>query len=239
MADFGYDISNYREVNPIFGTMSDFDLMLAEAHRLGLRVLLDFVPNHTSDQHDWFQRSEDGEWPYSEYYVWADAPPGGGPPCNWLSKVGGGPGSLYVGRVESVLVVIQSMKGPKVRSSAWSWSEKRGQFYYHQYQAAQPDLNYRSQFVLDEMKGVLDFWLDKGIDGVQRYLQCEQPAVARCAWTRCPTWWRGWSGGTSRGAGRRRTPGTGGSWRVGRSSRAAAGTSTTSTPTTSRRPGRS
>jgi len=140
MADFGYDISDYRTINPIFGTMEDFDSMMAEAKRQDLRILLDFVPNHSSDQHIWFQKSEARVGKYADYYVWSDPALGGGPPNNWLSKV---------------------------RSSAWTWSEKRQQYYYHQYQAGQPDLNYRNPAVVDEMKAVLDFWLEKGIDGVR------------------------------------------------------------------------
>jgi len=140
MADFGYDISDYRAINPIFGTMEDFDSFMEEAKREELRILLDFVPNHSSDQHMWFQKSEARVEKYADYYVWSDPAPGGGPPNNWLSKV---------------------------RSSAWSWSEKRQQYYYHQYQAGQPDLNYRNPAVVDEMKAVLDFWLEKGIDGVR------------------------------------------------------------------------
>jgi len=144
MKDFGYDVSNYLDINPIFGDIEDFKAMLAAAHDAGLRVLMDFVPNHSSSEHDWFIRSVANESPYSDYYVWVDPlyyvddiPM---PPTNWLSKV---------------------------RTSAWEWVEERQQFYYHQYQSAQPDLNYRNKAVIQEMKDILDFWLDLGIDGVR------------------------------------------------------------------------
>jgi len=144
MKDFGYDVSNYLDVNPIFGSMDDFVELVEEARYYKLKIILDFVPNHSSDQHEWFQKSLKNEWPYSDYYVWAD-PIGWEenvpiPPNNWLSKV---------------------------RTSAWEWSSQRGQFYYHQYQAAQPDLNYRNGLVIEEMKEILSFWLDLGIDGVR------------------------------------------------------------------------
>ena len=135
MKDFGYDVSNYLEINPVFGDIKDFEEMLEAAHEAGLKVLLDFVPNHSSDQHDWFIRSVANESHYSDYYVCQD--PAGYddqgspiPPTNWLSKV---------------------------RTSAWEWVEQRQQFYYHQYQPAQPDLNYRNPLVIQEMKDVLDF----------------------------------------------------------------------------------
>ena len=125
MKDFGYDISNYTDIDPVFGSLRDFTRLVDEVHARGMKLLLDFVPNHSSDQHPWFSLSEDRVGPYSDYYVWRD--PGGWeegqeplPPNNWLSKLGG---------------------------SAWTWSQRRQQFYYHQYQPAQPDLNYRS--VLD------------------------------------------------------------------------------------------
>lgn len=143
MKDFGYDISNYTAVDPIFGTMADFEEMVQELHTRGLKVVLDFVPNHTSDQHEWFQRSEKREDPYTDYYVWADAKGTDEegllvPPNNWLSVF---------------------------RGSAWEWSEERGQFYYHQFLASQPDLNFRSDAVRNELKKVLNFWMDKGVDG--------------------------------------------------------------------------
>lgn len=143
MKDFGYDISNYTAVDPIFGTMADFEEMVAELHRRGLKVILDFVPNHTSDQHEWFLKSVKREDPYTDYFVWADSEGTDEeglpiPPNNWLSVF---------------------------RGSAWEWSEERKQFYYHQFLAAQPDLNFRCDAVREEMKNVLTFWMDKGVDG--------------------------------------------------------------------------
>ena len=144
MKDFGYDVSDYCSINPIFGTIEDFEELLEVAHSLELRVLMDFVPNHSSDEHEWFKKSVAKEDPYTDYYVWVDPISFNGtvpiPPTNWLSKV---------------------------RTSAWQWSDDRQQFYYHQYQAAQPDLNYRNRHVIEEMKDVLDFWLDLGINGVR------------------------------------------------------------------------
>ncbi|XP_058829358.1 maltase A3-like [Topomyia yanbarensis] len=143
MVDFGYDISDYREIQPEYGTMADFDNLVAEAKRLGLKVIMDFVPNHSSNQHQWFIDSENRVSGYEDYYVWDDGKtnPAGGrnlPPTNW----------------------IQAFRG-----SAWEWSEKRGQYYLHQFTVEQPDLNYRNPKVVEEMKGVLKFWLDKGVDG--------------------------------------------------------------------------
>ncbi|KAK8395419.1 hypothetical protein O3P69_006219 [Scylla paramamosain] len=143
MKDFGYDISNYMAIDPIFGTMDDFERLVASLHRNGLKVVLDFVPNHSSNLHEWFTKSEAREGNYTDYYVWAEAKDYDKnntpiPPNNWMSEFGG---------------------------SAWEWSGIRGQFYYHQFLAEQPDLNYRNEHVKEEMKNVLRFWLDKGVDG--------------------------------------------------------------------------
>ena len=139
MADFGYDISNYTDIDPIFGTLNDFDALLADAHDRGLKVLLDYVPNHTSDQHPWFldsRSSRDSE--KRNWYIWRDPKPSGGPPNNWLSNFGGG---------------------------AWEWDEKTGQYYYHAFLKEQPDLNWRNPEVQGTMLKVLRFWLDRGVDG--------------------------------------------------------------------------
>jgi alpha-glucosidase len=139
MADFGYDISNYADIDPIFGTLDDFDALLADAHRRGLKVLLDYVPNHTSDQHPWFldaRSSRDSA--KRDWYIWRDAKPDGGPPNNWLSNFGGG---------------------------AWEWDPTTGQYYYHAFLKEQPDLNWRNPEVQDAMLKVLRFWLDRGVDG--------------------------------------------------------------------------
>lgn len=159
MKDFGYDISNYTAIASVFGTMDDFEHLVAELHRKGLKVVLDFVPNHTSDMHEWFIKSEAKEGNYTDYYVWADMSrydTNDTPvvPNNWMSEFGG---------------------------SAWEWSEKRQQFYYHEFLAEQPDLNYRSEHVREEMKNVLRFWLDKGVDGFRvdalKYLVEEEDLV--------------------------------------------------------------
>jgi alpha-glucosidase len=139
MADFGYDVSDYRDVDPRFGTLADFDALLAEAHRLGLKVILDYVPNHTSDQHPWFRAARSArDSSRRDFYIWRDAAPGGGPPTNWLSEFGG---------------------------SAWQWDELTGQYYYHAYLKEQPDLNFRNPEVQAALLDVLRFWLDRGVDG--------------------------------------------------------------------------
>ncbi|KXJ81434.1 hypothetical protein RP20_CCG019874 [Aedes albopictus] len=143
MVDFGYDISNYRDIQPEYGTMEDFENLVKEAKRVGLKVIMDLVPNHSSDKHEWFLMSENRTAGYEDYYVWHDGvenPQGGQklPPSNWLQAF---------------------------RKSAWQWSEKRQQYYLHQFTVEQPDLNYRNPKVVQEMKDVITFWLDKGVDG--------------------------------------------------------------------------
>ncbi len=139
MADFGYDVSDYCDIHPLFGTLADFDRLLAEAHRRGLKVILDFVPNHTSDQHPWFVESNSSRTnPKRNWYIWRDPAPGGGPPNNWLSNFGG---------------------------PAWRFDESTGQYYFHAFLAQQPDLNWRNPEVQQAMFNVLRFWLDRGVDG--------------------------------------------------------------------------
>jgi alpha-glucosidase len=139
MADFGYDISNYTDIDPIFGALADFDALLAAAHGRGLKVLLDYVPNHTSHQHPWFIESRSSrDNAKRDWYIWRDARPDGGPPNNWLANFGGG---------------------------AWEWDEKTGQYYYHAFLREQPDLNWRNPDVQQAMLNVLRFWLDRGVDG--------------------------------------------------------------------------
>ncbi len=139
MADFGYDISNYTDIDPVFGSLADFDRLLAESHRRGLKVILDFVPNHTSDQHPWFQESRAScNSPKRDWYIWRDPAPDGGPPNNWLSNFGGG---------------------------AWEWDQHTQQYYYHAFLKEQPDLNWRNPEVQEAMLNVLRFWLDRGVDG--------------------------------------------------------------------------
>ena len=139
MADFGYDISDHKAVHPIFGDMETFDRLLAEAHKRDLRIVLDFVPNHTSDQHKWFieSRSSRGN-PRRDWYIWKDARPGGGEPNNWIGNFGG---------------------------SAWEWDEATQQYYLHLFLKEQPDVNWRNPEVVEAMHDVLRFWLDKGVDG--------------------------------------------------------------------------
>jgi len=139
MADFGYDVADYTGVDPLFGTLDDFDACIAEAHRLGLRVLIDLVPNHTSDQHQWFQAScSDPDSPMRGYYHWRDPALGGGPPNNWVSHFGG---------------------------PAWTFDEASEQYYLHLFLPEQPDLNWSNPNLVREFDRVLTFWLDRGADG--------------------------------------------------------------------------
>ncbi|MCS5589488.1 MAG: alpha-amylase family glycosyl hydrolase [Candidatus Thioglobus sp.] len=139
MKDFGYDVSDYRAIDPMFGTMDDFDAMLAEAHGLGLRIMIDLVLSHTSDQHAWFNESRtDRTNPKNDWYVWADAKPDGTPPNNWLAMFGG---------------------------SSWKWDGRREQYFLHNFLSNQPDLNVHCQDVQDALLDVARFWLDKGVDG--------------------------------------------------------------------------
>ena len=139
MADFGYDVANYTDVDPIFGTLGDLDRLVEAAHARGVRVLLDYVPNHTSDRHPWFEASRrDRGDPQRDWYIWRDPAPDGGVPNNWLSVFGG---------------------------SAWTWDQRTQQYYYHAYLEEQPDLNWRNPATRAAMLDVLRFWLDRGIDG--------------------------------------------------------------------------
>lgn len=139
MADFGYDVADYCDIDPMFGTLAQFEQLMDRAHRLGLKVLLDFVPNHTSDRHPWFEQSRSSrDNPKRDWYLWRDPAPGGGPPNNWLSRMGG---------------------------CAWEWDEPTGQYYYHAFLSEQPDLNWRNPHVRRAMDDVLRFWLERGVDG--------------------------------------------------------------------------
>ena len=139
MADFGYDVSDYCGIDPIFGTLGDFDALVAEAKARGLRLILDFVPNHSSDQHPWFVESRASrQSPKRDWYIWRDPAPGGGPPNNWISNFGG---------------------------SAWTWDEPSGQYYYHAFLREQPDLNWRNPQVRAAMYDALRFWMRRGVDG--------------------------------------------------------------------------
>lgn len=139
MLDFGYDVSDYKSVDPIFGSLEDFDALIVEAHRLGLKVMIDQVISHSSDRHEWFveSRSSKGN-PKSDWYVWADPKPDGSPPNNWMSIFGG---------------------------SAWEWDSNRCQYYLHNFLSTQPDLNFHNLDVQDALLDTVRFWLDRGVDG--------------------------------------------------------------------------
>ncbi len=139
MKDFGYDVSDYCDVDPMFGTLSDFDDLVATAHRLGLRVMIDLVLSHTSDQHPWFAQSRASrDNAKADWFVWADPKEDGTPPNNWLSIFGG---------------------------SAWQWDARREQYYLHNFLVSQPDLNFHCPDVQDALLDVVRFWLDRGVDG--------------------------------------------------------------------------
>lgn len=139
MKDFGYDVSDYCDVDPIFGTLADFDRLLERAHALGLKVIIDQVYAHTSDQHSWFadsRSSRDGD--KADWYVWRDARPDGSPPNNWQSVFGG---------------------------PAWTWDARRGQYFMHNFLSSQPQLNVHNLQVQDALLATAKFWLDRGVDG--------------------------------------------------------------------------
>ncbi|MEO8456178.1 MAG: alpha-amylase family glycosyl hydrolase [Chloroflexota bacterium] len=139
MKDFGYDVADYRDIDPLFGTMADLDSLLEATHARGMKLILDYVPNHTSDQHPWFVESRSSrDNPKRDWYIWKDARPDGSPPNNWLANFGG---------------------------IGWEWDEHTQQFYYHAFLVEQPDLNWRNPEVQTAMIDVLRFWLDKGVDG--------------------------------------------------------------------------
>lgn len=143
MADFGYDISDFRDIHYEFGTLQDFDELLEECNNVGLKLVMDFVPNHSSDEHEYFKKSERREPGFEDYYIWrppkldsvSNSPT---PPNNWISGF---------------------------RYSAWKWSEIRQEMYYHNFHYKQPDLNYRNPKVVQEMKDILTYWMAKGVAG--------------------------------------------------------------------------
>ena len=138
--DMGYDVSGYREVDPLFGTIGDCDLLIAETHRLGMKIIFDVVLSHSSDQHPWFQDSRRRLNDKDDWYVWADPKPDGSPPNNWMSHFGG---------------------------PAWSFDPLRGQYFMHNFLEEQPDLNFHNPTVQDAMLDVVKFWLDRGVDGLR------------------------------------------------------------------------
>jgi alpha-glucosidase len=163
MKDFGYDISDYRDIDPLFGTLADFDRLIAVAHQHGLKVMIDQVLSHTSDQHEWFKESRSSrDNPKADWYVWADARPDGTPPTNWLSVFGG---------------------------SSWQWDSRRRQYYLHNFLTSQPDLNFHCEAVQQQILDDVQFWLDRGVDGFRfdacnfhfhdRQLRDNPPAATR------------------------------------------------------------
>lgn len=139
MRDFGYDISDFCDVDPVFGTLADFDALVARAHALGLKVLIDQVYSHSSDQHPWFQESRTSRTnARADWYVWADARPDGSPPNNWQSVFGG---------------------------PAWTWDARRGQYYLHNFLREQPDLNFHNPEVQEATLATARFWFERGVDG--------------------------------------------------------------------------
>jgi alpha-glucosidase len=138
-ADFGYDISDYRGVHPQYGSLEDFERLVAEVHERGMKLILDFVPNHTSDQHPWFAESRSSlNSSKRDWYIWRDPGPGGGPPNNWLSVFGG---------------------------SAWTLDLETGQYYFHSFTEQEVDLNWRNPYVQEEMMAAMRWWLERGVDG--------------------------------------------------------------------------
>ncbi|HZM64377.1 MAG TPA: alpha-amylase family glycosyl hydrolase, partial [Candidatus Saccharimonadales bacterium] len=139
MVDFGYDVTDYQNIDPLFGTLADFDRLIAEAHKRGIRVITDLVFNHTSDQHPWFKESQSNKInPKRDWYIWHDGKSDSTPPNNWLSVFGG---------------------------SAWEYDSETGQYYLHSFSKQQPDLNWDNPEVRQTMQGIMKFWLDRGVDG--------------------------------------------------------------------------
>ena len=139
MKDFGYDVADYCGIEPMFGDLAGFDRLLHAVHERGLKLILDFVPNHSSDQHPWFVESRSSRSnPKRDWYIWRDAKPDGSPPNNWISDFGG---------------------------SAWEWDAATGQYYLHAFLKEQPDLNWRNPELRAAMLDVLRFWMDRGVDG--------------------------------------------------------------------------
>lgn len=140
MRDFGYDVADYCDVDPVFGTLADFDQLIADAHERGLRVMIDWVPAHTSSDHPWFREARASrDSPRRDFYVWRDPAPGGGPPNNWTAAFVNGP--------------------------AWTFDDATGQYWLHSFLPEQPDLNWDNPEVVAAMHEVLRFWLDRGVDG--------------------------------------------------------------------------
>lgn len=141
MKDFGYDVADYTDIEPLFGDLATFDRLVEAAHARGLKIVLDYVPNHSSDQHPWFLESRASrDNPRADWYVWRDPAPGGGPPNNWQAVFGG---------------------------SAWEYAPEREQYYLHSFLPEQPDLNWRNPDVRAAMLDVIRFWMARGVDGLR------------------------------------------------------------------------
>ncbi|RUV82267.1 alpha-glucosidase family protein [Mesorhizobium sp.] len=171
MADMGYDVSDHTAVDPMFGTSEDFEAVVAEAHRLGLKVIIDQVLSHSSDRHEWFVESRASrDNPRADWYVWADPSPDGSAPNNWLSVFGG---------------------------PAWEWDATRRQYYMHNFLASQPDLNFHNPEVQDALLETVRFWLERGVDGFRldtvnyyvhdRWLRSNPPLASSVAGTNTET----------------------------------------------------
>ena len=137
-ADNGYDISDYRDINPKFGTMADMEQLFAEAKKRDMKIIMDLVINHTSDEHDWFIKSRDKNSPFRDYYIWMPPGPDGNPPNNWTTFFG---------------------------TDAWEYDPESGEYYLHLFSDKQPDLNFRNPKVIEEVKDIMHFWLKKGAAG--------------------------------------------------------------------------
>lgn len=170
MVDFGYDVADYTDVDPLFGDLATFDRLVAEAHARGIRVIIDWVPNHSSDRHEWFQASRSSRQdPKRDWYVWRDGRPGGLPPNDWVSTFGG---------------------------PAWTLDPETGQWYLHVFASAQPDLNWANPELADAMLDTLRFWLDRGVDGfridvVQELGSVPDPPEPGALWGRGRDWAEG------------------------------------------------
>lgn len=139
MVDAGYDIADFEAIDRVFGTLEDFDRLVEEMHRLGMRLVMDFVPNHTSDQHPWFMESRQSRSSAKrDWYLWHDGKPDGGPPNNWIDNT---------------------------KQTAWTWDPSTEQWYYHLFLNCQPDLNLRNRSVVQAIETGMRFWLDRGVDG--------------------------------------------------------------------------
>lgn len=172
MADFGYDIADYRDVDPLFGSLDDFDRLLAKAHGLGLKVMIDQVLSHTSIEHAWFRESrQDRSNPKADWYVWADPREDGTPPNNWLSLFGG---------------------------CAWQWEPRREQYYLHNFLVDQPDLNFHHPDVQQATLDNVRFWLDRGVDGFRLDAINFVSTTHSCATTRPSRRRSGWGAASAR-----------------------------------------